>query len=323
MRTVSMHRQATDTPALDAFALRGFRVLIGGPKFTSILERFKAQYGDAARLVILDALYRANPFNENDNTEMTKCYNLLDGYCRKFNVSIALVHHASKGNQSEKSVTDVGSGAGAISRCPDTHLTIRQHAEDGLVVVDARTRSFPPLASQSWRWAYPAWECSNVEPVLRNDSSGKRRLGDDKASDDVLDALADASDAMNLSQLAQNIDVDRERIRRVLEGLKAEGQVDEVERPGQGRWFVLAGQDASAFEDLAETPTVATKDDGTETVAEAAEVEADVATAATDDVAKVEANVASDDVDLVLELARPQRWQCYRPPGKPHDTPVA
>ena len=36
--------------------------------------------------------------------------------------AFVLVHHSTKGSQAEKSVTDTGSGAGAMSRAVDSHI---------------------------------------------------------------------------------------------------------------------------------------------------------------------------------------------------------
>ncbi len=54
--------------------------------------------------------------DENDNAAMSQVYNAIDRYAEMLQASFILVHHSSKGSQSGKSVTDVGSGAGAISR---------------------------------------------------------------------------------------------------------------------------------------------------------------------------------------------------------------
>jgi hypothetical protein len=55
--------------------------------------------------------------------------------------------HSSKGNQGEKGVTDGGAGAGSISRAADSHMFLREHEDEGHVVVDAVARSWPPPAS--------------------------------------------------------------------------------------------------------------------------------------------------------------------------------
>ena len=46
-----------------------------------------------------------------------------------------IVHHASKGIQAGKNVVDVGSGASAMAG-RHSHMILRQHEEDGCVVVD-------------------------------------------------------------------------------------------------------------------------------------------------------------------------------------------
>ena len=76
------------------------------------------------KLVIIDAFYRAMPMkmDENDNGGMAKLYNAIDRYAKELDCAFVLIHHTSKGNQSIKNVTDVGSGAGAQSRAADAHL---------------------------------------------------------------------------------------------------------------------------------------------------------------------------------------------------------
>ena len=98
-------------------------------------------------IIIIDALYKALPkdVDENSNGQITSIYNLLDNYALTTGAAIVLVHHTSKGNQSNKSVTDIGSGAGAQSRSPDTHLTLRQHSAEGVVSAFCCVRSFSPV----------------------------------------------------------------------------------------------------------------------------------------------------------------------------------
>ena len=103
---------------------------------------FKAKgYG----VIIVDAFYRALPRGtvENDNGAITDIYNMLDRFAQEIGCSFILIHHTSKGNQSQKSVTDVGAGAGAQSRAADTHGIIREHKVDGYLVLELVVRSFP------------------------------------------------------------------------------------------------------------------------------------------------------------------------------------
>jgi hypothetical protein len=111
------------------------------------------------QVIILDAFYRFMPkdTDENDNGTMAQVYNSLDSYAARLGCSFVLVHHSTKGNQSGKSITDVGAGAGAQSRATDTHLVLRPHEQPDVVVLDAAVRSWPPIQPCCLRWTFPVW----------------------------------------------------------------------------------------------------------------------------------------------------------------------
>ena len=111
------------------------------------------------KVIILDAFYRFLPSgtDENDNGAMADIYNRIDYYADKLKCSFVLIHHTSKGNQSLKSVTDVGAGAGTQARATDTHLVLRHHEEPDVVAVDAAVRSWPPLEPYCLYWKFPVW----------------------------------------------------------------------------------------------------------------------------------------------------------------------
>ena len=131
------------------------------------------------RMIILDAFYRFMPkdTDENSNGNVTDLYNVLDRYAAKLQCSFVLVHHASKGNQSVKSVTDVGAGAGSQSRATDTHLVLRHHQEPGCVVVDAAVRSWPPIEPKVLRWSFPVWYTDDSLDAkdLKKEYTGRQR----------------------------------------------------------------------------------------------------------------------------------------------------
>lgn len=110
-------------------------------------------------LIVLDAWYRLQPSgsDENKNGDVTALYNLLDSMASKIGAAFVCVHHSSKGNQSGKSVTDMGAGAGAQSRAPDVHLTMRAHEVDQAVVVESAIRSSAPMDPFVMRWQWPTW----------------------------------------------------------------------------------------------------------------------------------------------------------------------
>ena len=147
---------------------------------------------DEFALVIVDAWYRMFPpgVSENDNAAVTDLYNQVDQYAEQLRAAIVLIHHSSKGSQSDKRVTDVGAGAGAQSRSADCHLILREHEQQDCAVLQAALRSFPPVAPLALRWSYPLWTpADDLDPaaVKNAGQAAKDREGRDK----ILHALQD------------------------------------------------------------------------------------------------------------------------------------
>jgi len=141
------------------------------------------------RLIILDAFYRFLPIgtDENSNADITGLYNCIDRLADRLQACFIFVHHTSKGLQSNKAVTDVGSGAGAMSRASDTHLILRPHKEEGVFVLDALTRSFPPPERCCLRWNFPLFELApELDPDDLAEPTSRRRqkspVADEKPS---------------------------------------------------------------------------------------------------------------------------------------------
>jgi len=118
---------------------------------------FRSIEAGAYGVIILDAAYRFYPegFDENSNADVTGFFNHLDSYAKQTGAAMILIHHASKGVQGGKAVIDVGAGAGAWARCPDTHLVVRAHKEADVVVFDAANRNEPPMPPFCARWNFP------------------------------------------------------------------------------------------------------------------------------------------------------------------------
>jgi hypothetical protein len=128
-------------------------------------------------LIVLDAMYRFMPrdMDENDNGTMAGIYNHIDALADRLACSFVLIHHATKGNQSTKAVTDVGAGAGSQSRATDTHLVLRPHEEPGAVVLEAAVRSWPPVEPLALRWTFPIWSpAAELDPTRLRVEKPKR-----------------------------------------------------------------------------------------------------------------------------------------------------
>lgn len=149
------------------------------------------------KLIVLDAFYRFAPegTDENDNAGMARLYNAVDRIAERLGCAVVLIHHASKGNQSGRGVTDVGAGAGAQSRAVDAHIVLRPHEDDGAVVLDAAVRSWPPVAPVGLRWGFPVFQ---VDPSLdttqlRRDSGRRSKADPNKPTSTALDSAGFAA----------------------------------------------------------------------------------------------------------------------------------
>jgi hypothetical protein len=187
---------------------------------------------DYYSLIILDALYRFLPegSSENDNAQMTALYNKLDSYAAMTGASIICVHHATKGDQSTKGITDMGSGAGSISRAADSHIAIRPHEQDGLCVLECVTRSFAQPAPISIRMEYPLWVATNAPAVLRR-RTPDQSMRDQETDKKVLETMATLPKAWwSATQIRHKLSCGLDRVTRSLSRLRiAEAIVSEFQ----------------------------------------------------------------------------------------------
>lgn len=185
----------------------------------------EGEYG----LVIVDALYRWLPSkcSENDNGDMMRVYNRIDELAARWGAAVVIVHHSSKGDQSEKAVTDVGSGAGAISRAADTHLTIHPHDDPALCVLEAVTRSWPRPDPFSIRYSYPIWERDGAVPALKNrrvSGDVRQEKKDAEGKEVILTTIPDGK-SIGTRELRNLVGMGDGRMRRLLGQLAKDGIV--------------------------------------------------------------------------------------------------
>ena len=153
-------------------------------------------------VIILDALYRFIPAgtSENDNAQMMLIYNTIDRIARTFDCSVICVHHASKGNQNEKQVSDVGAGAGAISRAADTQVVLFPHEQEGMVCVEAITRSSKTPKSRSATLDGFLWTLCDDEAVRKNDQEPKQ---DKKAQSTIQNQMKRSARARKVQEFLE------------------------------------------------------------------------------------------------------------------------
>jgi hypothetical protein len=218
--------------------LRGHLVDING--MAKIFAQFKP--GDF-RLVIIDAMYRALPpgTDENDNGAMAAIYNTIDSYAMAMQCGFVLIHHSSKGNQASKSITDVGSGAGAQSRAADAHLIMRAHEEPGIVVLEGAGRSFQGIEPICLRWEFPTFTPAEGLDPGRLKVPAKRATAKPTTTSQAGEAFAfncgraldllQERGPMTTSMIKRALKVGGTKAKEIVVALEDEG---EIERDGEG-----------------------------------------------------------------------------------------
>lgn len=179
-------------------------------------------------LLIIDSRYRLEGGKENDNDDTKSFHNRADRLAEITGAAVLIVHHQSKGDQSGKRLTDLGAGGGAQSRAADTHIALREHEENGVAVIEAALRSFPPLDPLAIRWTFPLWTADEwADPAKL---AGKQTRGDERQQERDREARNLIVDALMLATasvraLREKTGLSRERIERILLKLISEDQV--------------------------------------------------------------------------------------------------
>jgi hypothetical protein len=189
----------------------------------------KLEFGDYSA-VIVDAHYRMllAGTSENDNAQVAGLYNLIDQYAAQTDAAWFLIHHSTKGSQSEKRTTDVGSGAGSQSRAADCHLVLREHEEAGYVVLDAAVRSFPPVQPAVLEWCFPIWlPVTHMNP---DQLKGKLTKSEERQSVKDKEAILQIAGVLlkglaTASMIRKETGFGRDRTERLLGIMKSEAKV--------------------------------------------------------------------------------------------------
>ncbi len=233
----------SELDSLDALTVRGIGLDING-----LGARLGIEPGKYS-LIVLDALYRFLPegTSENDNAQMMRVYNKLDEYAKTWDCGIVVVHHASKGAQGDKAVTDVGAGAGSIARAVDTHLVIRSHEQDGLCVLEAGCRSFKSPEAVSIKYEYPLWDAIAVEPEVKKSPGGKTKADSEKMDRDADQQLTELLQGHWLSeaQIVRKTGMGPTRVSRAVGRAVATGEVTSKRVRRQGRKVMVYGSTAT------------------------------------------------------------------------------
>ena len=131
--------------------------------------------------------------DENINADMARFYALLGEYAERTKACFMLVHHSTKGNQSEKRVTDVGSGAGSQSRAADAHLVFREHADGEAMVWTPKCGASRP--SSPWLFDstghYGNWRTTSTRRNWQTGKTVKQKANDEAGINQIVEVLGE------------------------------------------------------------------------------------------------------------------------------------
>ncbi len=227
IRQVAHHMDGASIENLDVISLRG-RLLNIEQIGAKIISRIQSGYYKA---IILDAKYRAEVGEENSNDAQKDFFNLVDKYAGMTKAAWILVHHTSKGDQSGKSITDIGAGGGSQSRATDVHMVLRDHEEEDCAVLDAAMRSHKPMEPLVLRFCWPLWQPQeHLDPRDLKKPQGRAEAAQDKKDretiEDIQRILSEATEPLSVSALQKRSVFGRDR---VLRGINLLANADELD----------------------------------------------------------------------------------------------
>lgn len=191
----------------------------------------------------LDCYYRfQGSSSELDIAAATNTYNQAIGLAHQLGAAVVFNHHSTKGDQSQKSVTDVGSGTGAISRAVDTHMVFRAHELESCAVMEAACRSFKSPDPLTIQWKFPLWVPKDaIAPDVKQQQSRgehKQARKDSEAESDILTALETTGKWMTVNAVAKTPPVGfaREKVLRTLNRMAKDGKVRSKQLDGYWKY---------------------------------------------------------------------------------------
>ncbi|MBI3863737.1 MAG: AAA family ATPase [Planctomycetia bacterium] len=190
------------------------------------------------RLIALDAKYKAlgEDADENSNSDEARFFAAAGVLAESTRSALMLVHHSTKGSQSDKRIVDIGAGGSSQARAADTHLVLREHEEPNCIVLAAALRSFEPVQPLGLRWEFPLWvvdESLDAEQLKGRgtESDQKQREKDTEAEAAVLECCQTWK---RRRQIQQDIGMGPDRTNRAIARLRAAKLLDHEEQHYRG-----------------------------------------------------------------------------------------
>jgi len=233
-------RQAMGVPSsqrhmIDVLSLRGIPCDI-----PMLRKHLAGKVAGEYSAIILDAFYKLIPcgISENDNAQMGGVYTQLDSIAEELDTAIVVIHHSSKGFQGDKALSDIGSGAGVISRSVDAHVVIRPHEQQGYCVFEALVRSFKQPDSRTIRFDYPLWNLvDGMDAVVaqpKTPGASKREAEEAEHDRVIRDYLTENSVPQTESAISAALGITKPKVEKSLKRIGAYIAETETNRWGKG-----------------------------------------------------------------------------------------
>lgn len=190
--------------------------------------------------IILDAFYKLIPHgvSENDNAQMGGIYTQLEAMANELATAIIVIHHSSKGFQGDKALSDIGAGAGVISRSVDAHVVIRPHEQQGYCVFEALVRSFRQPDPRTIKFDYPIWSLvEEVEAVVaqpKTPGASKREAEEAEHDRVIRDYLTESTAPQTEAAISSATGITKPKVEKSLKRIGAYIAETETNRWGKG-----------------------------------------------------------------------------------------
>ena len=141
------------------------------------LQKLKS-HGREYDVIIVDSFYAFLPpdAREIDECAMKSVVNQLKDIAKVFNTGLIYTHHATKGDQSGKSIMDMGSGSGVLGRMVHSKLVLRQHERDDMAVMQWQNRSFKSnTEGVTIKFEWPTWTLVDVPPEVKTATNTREK----------------------------------------------------------------------------------------------------------------------------------------------------
>jgi hypothetical protein len=196
----------------------------------------------APTLLVLDPLVRMHRADENSAASVSALLSPLTELQQAHNLSLILVHHATKqGGKSKEMTGQDFRGSSDFYAWGDSNIFVRKRGNR--FVVAAEHRAAP--ATAKWTLAMTTGEHPRLQVVDGEDDDAAQRLNaDEKVDSDILAMLA--LGPKSLVELRATVKGSNDRIAKALERLQGRRQIDK-----RGRVWVLISSNGSCPRPLA------------------------------------------------------------------------